>query len=239
MNPRYFDYQPLGWANENYAHNPYDAPTTPVPSPHFDWGAGAALAAFAEVRNRFGDVWVDCSHGAAYGIDDVTVGAFSCNASLLSLELESRSPGHQVTLKVEGLRAQQIELRVNGISFGTVSRDDLSQGLAVPTLHRGRVIHNPWRVSPPADAADFVVAAQVTQGTEVEAATLHYRAEHTGWKESRMAQISGDRWAATIPGPAVVAGSMIEYYFSIQTRAGILRAPEVDPAAVPFRLKIT
>jgi hypothetical protein len=238
INPRYFDYQPLGWANENYAHNPYDAPTTPVPTPHFDWGCGAALAAFAEVRNRFGDVWVDLDHGTAHGIDDVMVRDFSRAPGLLVLDLESRSPGHQVILKVDGVPEHQLELRVNGSSLGAVSPHDLARGIRVPTRHRGRVVHNPWRISPPADGADVVIPARVTGGASVQAARLYYRTEGSGWLVSDMTQIRADQWSGTIPAVAVVAGRALEYHISVSTEAGTLSAPEVDPALVPFRREV-
>jgi len=238
INPRYFDYQPRGWANENYAHNPYDAPTTPVPTPHFDWGVGTALAAFAEARNRFGDVWVDLSHHVAHGIDDVTVTDFRASPAELALELESRTAGHEVTVKVEGLRTEQIGLRVNGIARGTVGRDELRAGVRVPTRFRGRLIHNPYRATPAREGADFAVTAAATGGADAETATLVYRVDAGEWLTTEMTRIGGDQLAGTIPGAVITMGSVIEYYLSVQTKAGNICAPEIDPEQVPFRLTV-
>jgi len=33
-------------------------------------------------------------------------------------------------------------------------------------------------------------------------------------------------------------GSVIEYYLSVQTKAGNICAPEIDPEQVPFRLTV-
>lgn len=238
INPRYFDYQPRGWANENYAHNPYDAPTTPVPTPHFDWGVGTALAAFAEARNRFGDVWIDLPHNVAYGIDDVAVTDFGVSPTELALELESRTAGHEVIVKVEGLRSEQIRLLVNGIAIGTVGRDDLRTGIRVPTRFRGRIVHNPYRAAPPQDGVDYVVTAWVTVGTEVETATLVYRAGTGDWQTAEMLPILGDQLNGTIPGALITTDSVVEYYLSAATKAGNICAPEVDPENVPFRLAV-
>jgi hypothetical protein len=238
INPRYFDYQPRGWANENYAHNPYDAPTTPVPTPHFDWGVGTALAAFAETRNRFGDVWVDLPHDVAYGIDDVAVTDFRASPAELTLELESRTAGHEVIVKVEGLQTQQVGLRVNGTAFGTASREALRAGIRVPARFRGRIVHNPYRAAPARDGADCVVTAQVTEGTEVDTAALVYRAGPGEWLTAEMTPVPGDRLAGIIPGKVITTGTAIEYYLSAQTKAGSICAPEVDPENVPFRLTV-
>lgn len=239
INPRYFDYQPRGWANENYAHNPYDAPTTPVPTPHFDWGVGTALAAFAEARNRFGDVWVDLQQDIVCGIDDVTVSHFSAGPTELVLELESRTPSHLVTLKAEGLPTDQTGLRVNGTDLGLVSKAELGAGVVVPTRFRGRIIHNPFRVTPAVDGTDFAVTASVTEGTDVGTAAVIYRVGAGGWQAAELAALSPGRLAGVIPADVVSAGSVIEYYLSVETPAGTLCAPEVDPDQVPFRVAVT
>jgi hypothetical protein len=238
INPRYFDYQPRGWANENYAHNPYDAPTTPVPTPHFDWGVGTALAAFAEARNRFGDVWVDLAHDAAYGIDDVAVTRFSAGDRLLELELESRTPGHQVLVKAGGMRAPSMRLRVNGIEIGPVTPAQLAAGVRVPTRFRGRIVHNPCRVAPPRAGTDLRLTASMSEGAGVMKAAVTYRIGDGGWHTEPMTVLPGGQLAGTIPGAAIRLDAVIEYYLTALTAGGPARAPEVDPDQVPFRLTV-
>ena len=238
INPRYFDYQPRGWANENYAHNPYDAPTTPVPTPHFDWGVGTALAAFAEARNRFGDVWVDLAHDAAYGIDDVAVTRFSAGDRLLELELESRTPDHQVLVKADGMRAPSMRLRVNGIEIGPVTPAQMAAGVRVPTRFRGRIVHNPCRVAPPRAGTDLRLTASMSEGAGVMKAAVTYRIGDGGWHTEPMTVLPGGQLAATIPGTAITPDALIEYYLTALTAGGPARAPEVDPDQVPFQLTV-
>jgi hypothetical protein len=237
INPRYFDYQPRGWANENYGHNPYDAPTTPVPTPHFDWGVGTALAAFAEARNRFGDVWVDLARHAAYGIDDVAVTRLRVGERLLELELESRTAGHRVLVRADGMRAPSVHLRINGTDIGEMTRAQLCAGVPVPTHFRGRVVHNPCRVAPPRAGADLRLTAHVTEGTDVAQAAVTYRFAG-GWHTEVMTVTSGGKLVGTIPGGAITPGAVIEYYLTAQTTGGPVWTPEVDPEQVPFRLTV-
>jgi hypothetical protein len=238
INPRYFDYQPRGWGNENYAHNPYDAPTTPVPTPHFDWGVGTALAAFAEVRNRFGDVWVDLAHYAAYGIDDVAVTRFSAGDGLLELDLESRTAGHEVLVKADGMRVPSMRLRVNGIEIGPVTPAQLAGGVRVPTRFRGRIVHNPCRVAPLRAGTDLRLTADVSQGTGVMNATVTYRVGDGHWHTEPMTMLPSGQLAGSIPGASITQGAVIEYYLSALTSGGPAQAPEVDPDQVPFRLTV-
>jgi hypothetical protein len=238
INPRYFDYQPRGWANENYAHNPYDAPTTPVPTPHFDWGVGTALAAFAEARNRFGDVWVDLAHHAAFGIDDVAVTRFNAGDRLLELDLESRTPGHQVLVKAGGMRVPSMRLRVNGLEIGPLTPGQLAAGIRVPTRFRGRIVHNPCRVGPPRAGTDLWLTATVTAGAGVMKASLTYRVGDGSWRTEPMIVLPDGQLAGTIPGAAITPDAVIEYYLTAETAGGAAQAPEVDPDQVPFRLAV-
>jgi hypothetical protein len=238
INPRYFDYQPRGWANENYAHNPYDAPTTPVPTPHFDWGVGTALAAFAEARNRFGDVWVDLAHGTAHGIDDVAVIGFNASDDALELELESRTAGHQVLVKADGMRVPNLLLRVNGAEIGPVTPAQLAAGVRVSTRFRDRIVHNSCRVPPPVAGADLELTARVTDGSGVMEASVTYRVSEGDWRTAPMAVLAGGRLTGTIPGAAITPNAVIEYYLTAMTAGGPAQAPEVDPDQVPFRLVV-
>lgn len=236
INPRYFDYQPRGWANENYAHNPYDAPTTPVPSPHFDWGVGTALAAFAEARNRFGDVWVDLAHDAAFGIDDVAVTKFSAGDGLLELDLESTTAGHQVLLKADGMRAGSMRLRVNGAEIGLLTPGQLAAGVRVPTRLRCRIVHNPCRVAPPRAGTGLRLTAGVAEEAGVTRAAVTYRIGDGAWQTGPMTVLPGGQLAGTIPGAAIAPDAVIDYYLTAVTDGGLVSAPEVDPEQVPFRL---
>jgi hypothetical protein len=234
INPRYFDYQPRGWANENYAHNPYDAPTTPVPTPHFDWGVGPALAAFAEARNRFGDVWVDLAAGTAYGIDEVAVTRFHAADGRVELDLEARTDGHHVLLKVDGADPAGARLRVNGADYGLIGPGELVAGLRVPTRFRGRIVHNNCRVDPPRPGADLRLTAYLTDGTVLFEPVLRYRTAQSTWRDVPVTASGDGQLAATIPGADVSAGTWLEYYFCGQTPAGPVCAPEVDPQQVPY-----
>lgn len=238
INPRYFDYQPRGWANENYAHNPYDAPTTPVPTPHFDWGVGTALAAFAEARNRFGDVWVDLARHAAYGIDDVAVTRLNVGEQLLELELESRTAGHDVLVKAEGMRGPSVQLRVNGTDIGVLTAEQLCAGVRVPTRFRGRIIHNPYRVAPPRAGTDLRLTARATEGAEAANAAVTYRVAGGDWHTVPMTLTSGGQLAGVIPDKAITRDAVIEYYLTAQLTGGPVWTPEVDPYQVPFRLTV-
>jgi hypothetical protein len=68
----FFGPESYGFMMENIAHG---GPGTDVIGPFtiFTWGNGAALAAAATVRDRFGDVFVDTARGVAFGIDGCTV----------------------------------------------------------------------------------------------------------------------------------------------------------------------
>jgi hypothetical protein len=233
-NPRFFDYQPLGWGNENYAHNPYDAPTTPVPSPHYDWSVGAACAAFAEARNRFGDVWLDLANGAAHGIDDVVVTGFERTPGAVSLELVSPTPGHTVLLKADGSDGE-LALQVNGDDLGTFGAAALRVGVRVPTRHSGRIVHNPARATPAAAGEDFRVLARTTEATDVVSAALRYRRPGGEWRELPMELSAAGELCASVPAHDVRPGEGLEYLIVAQTPGGVLQAPEVDPASVPFR----
>jgi hypothetical protein len=232
-NPRFFDYQPLGWGNENYAHNPYDAPTTPVPSPHYDWSVGAACAAFAEARNRFGDVWVDLPNGAAHGIDDVRVDSRRLAPERIELELSSATPGHTVLVKVEGAEGETA-LLVNGEDTGTFSPEQLRDGVRVPTRHRGRLVHNHARALPAAAGEDFEVLVRATDGTQVRSAMLRYRCGDRDWKDVPMS-VSGSELSGRVPGSDVAAGRAIDYLIVAETTTGRIQVPEVDAEVVPFR----
>jgi hypothetical protein len=134
LNPKYFDAHPTGRGPENYAHATFDAPAEYT---MFDWGQGSAAAGFAEARNRFGDVWIDASAGHAYGIDYVVVDDFRLDESGLALELSSPAKGHQVLLKVHGLRSPQLVVRVNDKPERTYSRAELTVGIVVTSIERG------------------------------------------------------------------------------------------------------
>jgi hypothetical protein len=234
INPRYFDYQPVGWANENFAHNPYDAPTTPVPSPHFDWGVGSALAAFAEVRKRFGDVWIQASRGNAFGIDDVAVRGLEVSSDHIALEIESRSGTPAALLRIEEMQQDELELRINGISR-RVSRSDGLAGVEVPATYRGRVVHNPSRLAPVIPGGDCVIRARITGPATVTGPTLHYRTAASPWQAATMVMEPDGECEGTIPGSLITEGTTIEYYIVVETSAGIITVPEVDPSEVPFR----
>jgi hypothetical protein len=234
-NPRYFDYQPLGWGNENYAHNPYDAPTTPVPSPHYDWSVGAACAAFAEARNRFGDVWLDLSAGVAHGVDDVAVGGFERTPGAVSIELTSPSANHRVLLKADGGEEGDLELRVNGELIGTFSPAELRDGVEVPTRHVGRIVHNPVRVKPATAGEDFDVVARTTDGIRPVSGALRYRRAGGTWQDVTMQVGASGELTGAVPARDVRLGEALDYIIAVDTGTDVLRAPEVDPAAVPFR----
>jgi hypothetical protein len=234
-NPRYFDSLPIGTGNENYAHNPYDAPTTPVPTPHFDWGVGSALAGLAEARNRFGDVWVDAGHNTAFGIDSVHVNSMRLDAEGLELELTSPSPDHKVKLRVDNLSQVEAGVKINGSHIGAFSRDSLLEGVMVPTRQVPTVIHNQARTGPATAGNPLEVVALVTAADKVDRVTLHYRSEDEPWVDLEMAVNESGRWVGAIPGDAIHLGRRFEYCMSARTSAGDNAwAPQVDPREVPF-----
>lgn len=234
INPRYFDHFVTGSGNENYAHNPYDLPTTPVPTPHFDWGTGAAAAGFAEARNRFGDIWVDGQRGKAYGIDNVYVESMILHDDSLSLQISSPSPTHLVTLKVEGLQSEHIRLRVNEGPERHIDRATLAHGLTFPTQQAVRIIHNPTRTEPVLAGQAFTVAAAISANEPIEVATVHYRSKNGPWTQAAMAPLGKTQWVGTIPGTSIVRGKRLEYYLTAATASATGQAPEVDAPDVPF-----
>jgi len=234
INPRYFDYFPVGCGNENYAHNPYDVPTTPVPSPHFDWGTGAAAAGFAEARNRFGDVWIDGRHGKAYGIDNAYVESMRLQDDSLSLEITSPAPSHTVTLKAEGLVPQQIQMRVNKGPDRRIDREELLLGVHVPTEQTPRIVHNPTRSAPVVSGQPLEVRARISAGQPVERATLHYRSGNGPWMQTLMTCTDGTSWVGKIPDDVIVEEQTLEYFITADAGSVTGQAPEVDASEVPF-----
>jgi hypothetical protein len=232
-NPRYFDLFATGVGVENYAHNPYDAPTTPVPTPHFDWGVGSAGAGFAEARNRFGGIWVDARHKKAYGIDNVYVES-ACFDDGLELDITSPSPGHVALLKVTDLEAPRTRLSVNQQIVGSFTREQLSRGVEVRPRHVVRIVHNPAR-SIARVGEPFEVAASVSPAADVENLTLRYRTGAADWEEVRMRPTGDSRWVGTVPPTALVHGQRLEYYMVTGQRSTAGTAPEVDASLVPFR----
>jgi hypothetical protein len=235
VNPRYFDSLPVGTGNENYAHNPYDAPTTPVPTPHFDWGVGSALAGLAEARNRFGDVWVDARHNFAFGIDIAHVERMHLDTNLLDLVLTSPSSDHEVKVKVDNLAQGEITLVVNGIRIGVFDRDSLREGVVVPTRQVPTILHNPSRTGRAIAGQLLEIAAVVTTTDQVDGVTLHYRSEGDAWTDIAMASEDSSSWVGIVPADAIHLGRRLEYYLSAKGSAGdVAWAPQVDPREVPF-----
>lgn len=240
LNPKYFDAYPVGRGPENYAHATHD---TPAGYTVFDWGQGSAGAGFAEARNRFGDVWIDGRHSTAYGIDNVHVEDVSIRGANISIELTSPSPDHVVTLKADGLRGEKVRLSVNGNEPELFDRDDLARGIDVPTKQSVRIVHNPHRSDLAIGGEPFTVSARITQGGDLNTATLHYRGSpaaplrgdaNGAWATVPMSHASGDQWSGTIPGNAVQEGQRLEYYITAAAESDAGQAPEVDAAKVPF-----
>ena len=234
INPRYFDYQERGWANENYAHNPYDAPTTPVPTPHFDWGVGSGLAGFAEARNRFGQVWVDLAHRVAYGIDDVSVEVVDGSSGGIGLTVESRSPSHRVRVRIEGAEPEGAELTVNGVKL-LMSPEGGWAELVVPATYRGRIVHNVCRGPVALGGHGVLIEASIDSTVVVRNATLFYRRADCHWQSVELVSADAGQYRASVPSEAVRVGSAIEYYLEMETDGGFVTSPEVDPKEVPFR----
>jgi hypothetical protein len=88
-----FGPESYGFMMENIAHG---GPGTDVIGPFtiFTWGNGAALAAAATVRDRYGDVFIDTVRKAAFGIDGCTAAVTKTG----SVEIQDRYNRPELTV---------------------------------------------------------------------------------------------------------------------------------------------
>jgi hypothetical protein len=140
-----------------------------------------------------------------------------------------------VVLRAEGADDDELALHVNGRHVGTFSPQELRAGVPVPTRHGGRIVHNPVRATPARAGSDFSVSARLTEGTPLESATLRYRRPDADWQEVPMHAAGGGNLTGAVPAHDVRHGEALEYAIAVDTGTGVLHAPEVDPASVPFR----
>jgi hypothetical protein len=140
-----------GYAGENIHHRGGDN--------HFsgwtgmNWSAGGGLAAAAFLDWRFGSVWVDCSAGAAVGIDGTAAAVerienghieLTVANALESLAVPYTEP-RQITVRFGSMDGDMYEVAINGRSMGRHSAAALLRGLtyrlegAAPARGNGRL----------------------------------------------------------------------------------------------------
>jgi hypothetical protein len=68
--PKMFDFGPVGYSSENYAH---DGTDHLAGASGFDWGMGSALTTVAMMTHRFGDLWIDVPAERGFGVNGITV----------------------------------------------------------------------------------------------------------------------------------------------------------------------
>jgi hypothetical protein len=234
--PRYFDRSPTGSGNENYAHNPYDLPTTPVPSPHFDWGTGSAAAGFAEARNRFGDVWlhVSGSEHLAFGIDNLHVESAVLELDCISLLVTSPSPNREFTLKADIPKGKNIRLRVNDRPEIVLDHERGKLGARCVAKQAIRIVHNPTRTAPPKEGQGQILSVLITSDGPLTSATAHYRTDAGEWISLDLEHWHGE-WCVTVPPGDLAGKARLEYFFTALSESGqVAQAPEVDPMDVPY-----
>jgi len=117
---------------ENYGHAGLDAKIQGNVLP--DWGMGSAASSAALAQARWGDLYLDVSRGAAFGIDGcrVVMASVAADRADLAIETLRRSPRSlPLTVKASGITAPTFALRINGIDLGTYDRADLERGIAM------------------------------------------------------------------------------------------------------------
>jgi hypothetical protein len=126
---------------ENYGHAGIDRKIGGYLHP--DWGSGSACAAAACVQQHYGDVFMDATRGAAFGINGCRVLSAHVSVRVIDLQIERLplydAPAHCTPLPREvargilircvGLTAREMTLWVNNHDLGTHSAQELAAGV--------------------------------------------------------------------------------------------------------------
>jgi len=111
---------------ENYGHSGLNAKIEGYVMP--DWGAGTAVTAAALAHVRWGDIYIDAARGNAFGINGCRVIKAELRQSSFNLEVEKFSDA-PLLLKCTGATEPDIEIIINGKSYGINDRAALEQGI--------------------------------------------------------------------------------------------------------------
>jgi hypothetical protein len=117
-----------GAVAENYGHVGLDIKIEGYIMP--DWGAGTAVSSAALAQARWGDLFIDASRGAAFGVNGCRILLADIRQSSFDLEIEELFDSLLI-VKCAGSAEPSIELTINGRSRGTFDRALLEQGVPV------------------------------------------------------------------------------------------------------------
>ena len=114
---------------ENYAHSGFDQPAG-VTGIH--WGTGSCVVSIELITGRYGDAFVDVKGQWGVGIDGCRIPAVEVRGRSMRLAiLDNLSLSRSIMVKFGRLAQRAYDVRINGISYGKISADELTQGIKI------------------------------------------------------------------------------------------------------------